>query len=412
MWQITVFWRLFITNSNTLFPGAEISHEVKTDLHLWRPEFLRIQAGFRTPFQLTETRGFADHFLKLAAWPRGRGRRLIAIRRHARGMQSRPRAVDLSPSTCSRPLSFCSMCYEQLSLSYRPTLQSLTSVIVGEMLRRSETYPRRLVSCRGMKIVYEPLLDGREATVVHAVLVSWQQTSSGHLQWSRWIGFQDRWCFSSVSFLCTRTLRRAASLRAASLRAHGSARCHNNTHAYFVSGWEKEAERDDHFRTAPTENSGPKFKFRLLHSLVKLITFQNFKPKRVNKSEMLQNFSQTQGTVFHSSACISSSEGFFKNRSAHFCGKSPSSGACPSQIAILFSLWLKFLMKWKPTYIYGDLNFSDSQQVFANPFSWRKLEGSLIIFWKFQGRTPQEIWITAIFPARSKVVSYDVLHHR
>ena len=51
---------------------------------------------------------------------------------------------------------------------------------------------------------------------------------------------------------------------------------------------------------------------------------------------MLQNFSQTEGTVFHSSACISGSEGFFKNRSAHFCGKSLSSGACPSQIAILF----------------------------------------------------------------------------
>ena len=84
----------------------------------------------------------------------------------------------LSPSTCSRPLSFCSMCYEQLSLSHRPSLQSLTSVVVGEMLRRSETSdPRRLVSSRlvldrGMKIVYEPLLDGREATVVHAVLVS------------------------------------------------------------------------------------------------------------------------------------------------------------------------------------------------------------------------------------------------
>ena len=63
------------------------------------------------------------------------------------------------------------MCYEQLSLSHRP---SLTSVVVGEMLRRSEIYPRRLVSSRlvldrGMKIVYEPLLDGREATVVHAV---------------------------------------------------------------------------------------------------------------------------------------------------------------------------------------------------------------------------------------------------
>ena len=186
-----------------------------------------------------------------------------------------------------------------------------------------DSSPAGWCSIGGWKTIYEPLLDGREATVVHAVLVSWQQTSSGQLQWSRWIGFQDRWCFSSVSFLC------------ASLRSHGSARCHNNTHAYFVSGWEKEAERDDHFRTVPTENSGPKFKFRFLRSLVKLITFQNFKPKRVNKSEMLQNFSQTQGTVFHSSACISSSEGFFKNRSAHFCGKSPSSGVCPSQIAIL-----------------------------------------------------------------------------
>ena len=52
-------------------------------------------------------------------------------------------------------------------------LQSLTSVVVGEMLRRSETYPRRLVSSRlVLKIVYQPLLDGREATVVHAVLVS------------------------------------------------------------------------------------------------------------------------------------------------------------------------------------------------------------------------------------------------
>ena len=48
---------------------------------------------------------------------------------------------------------------------------------MGEMLRRSETYPRRLVSSRlvldrGMKIAYEPLLDGCEATVVHAVLAS------------------------------------------------------------------------------------------------------------------------------------------------------------------------------------------------------------------------------------------------
>ena len=89
-------------------------------------------------------------------------------------------------------------------------------------------------------------------------------------------------------------------------------------HAYFVSPWEKEAERDDYFRTTPTENSGPKFKFRLLRSLVKLLTFQNFKPKRVNKSEMLQKFSQTRGTIFHSSACISISEGFFKIALHHF----------------------------------------------------------------------------------------------
>ena len=59
-----------------------------------------------------------------------------------------PACCHLSPLTCSRPLSFCSVCYEQLSLSHQPSLQSLTSVVVGEMLRRSETYPRRLVSSR------------------------------------------------------------------------------------------------------------------------------------------------------------------------------------------------------------------------------------------------------------------------
>ena len=66
LWQITIFWRLSITNTNTLILGAEISHEVKTDLHLRRPEFLRLPASFRKPFQLTETRGFADHFLKIS----------------------------------------------------------------------------------------------------------------------------------------------------------------------------------------------------------------------------------------------------------------------------------------------------------------------------------------------------------
>ena len=76
----------------------------------------------------------------------------ILRRGHATGGWSRSEdtleecnAVHLSPS---RPLSFCSMCHEQLSLSHRPSLQSSTSVVVGEMLRRSETYPRRLVSSR------------------------------------------------------------------------------------------------------------------------------------------------------------------------------------------------------------------------------------------------------------------------
>ena len=52
------------------------------------------------------------------------------------------------------------------------------------------------------------------------------------------------------------------------------------------------------YLSTPTENSGPKFEFRLLRSLVKLLTFQNFTRKRVNKSEMLQKFSQTQDTIF------------------------------------------------------------------------------------------------------------------
>ena len=67
-------------------------------------------------------------------------------------------------------------------------------------------------------------------------------------------------------------------------------------------------------------------------------------------------------------------------------------------------------MKWKPTYKYGDQNFSDPQQVFANLFSWQKLEGSLNIYWKFHDRTPREIGITAIIPARSRLVSYEILH--
>ena len=47
---------------------------------------------------------------------------------------------------------------------------------------------------------------------------------------------------------------------------------------------------------------------------------------------------------------------------------------CPPQIAIPLSWGLKTLLKRNPIFIYGDLNFSDFQQVFANLFSWRKLK--------------------------------------
>ena len=75
----------------------------------------------------------------------------ILLRGHAAGGWSQSedtleecnRAVVLSICPLQGPCRF-----EQLSLSHRPSLQSLTSVVMGEMLRRSETYPRRLVSSR------------------------------------------------------------------------------------------------------------------------------------------------------------------------------------------------------------------------------------------------------------------------
>ena len=64
----------------------------------------------------------------------------------------------------------------------------------------------------------------------HAVLVSWQQTSLDSCSGRG--GSASKIDDASVQFrFC-----------AASLRAHGSARSHNNTHAYFVSWWEREAE--------------------------------------------------------------------------------------------------------------------------------------------------------------------------
>ena len=109
----------------------------------------------------------------------------ILLRWHVAGIWSRSEDtleecnhVAFCPSVF-KALSNCSMCHEQLSLSHRPSLQSLTSVVFGEMLHRSETYPLRLVSStlvlnRGMKNCLQAT---SWRTRIHScpVLVSWQQ---------------------------------------------------------------------------------------------------------------------------------------------------------------------------------------------------------------------------------------------
>ena len=251
-------------------------------------------------------------------------------------MQSRPRAVHLSPS---RPLLFCSMCHEHA------VTESPTQLAVVDQRSCGRDAPPKWNLPTTTRLQQVGARSGDEKLFTSNFLTDAKPQLSMQYPWAGSELLLESCSGRAVDRLPRSMILQFSFVLCASLGAHGSARCHNNTHAYFVSPWEKEAETDDYFRTAPTRNSGPKFKFRLLRSLVKLLTFQNFKPKRVNKSEMLQNFSQTQGTVFHSSACISSSERYFKNRSAHFCGKSPTSGGCPPQIAIPLSLGLKILMK-------------------------------------------------------------------
>ena len=155
-------------------------------------------------------------------------------------MQSSPRAVHLSPS---RLLSFCSMCHEQLSLSHRSSLQSLTSSC-GRDAPRSETYPRRLVSSRlvldrGMK---NCLRATSWLTRSHCCPCSTSELTANFF-WTAAAVAVDRLPRSMM-------LQFSFVLRA-SLRPHGSARCHNNTHAYFVSRWEKEAEGTITFELLP-----------------------------------------------------------------------------------------------------------------------------------------------------------------
>ena len=69
-----------------------------------------------------------------------RGHATAAVDRDPKTRLRNAIATACCPSVPFKALSFCSMCHEQLSLSHRPSLQSLTSVVVGEMLRQSETY--------------------------------------------------------------------------------------------------------------------------------------------------------------------------------------------------------------------------------------------------------------------------------
>ena len=154
-------------------------------------------------------------------------------------MQSRPRAVYLSPS---RPLSCCSMCHEQLSLSHRSSLrvQLLTSVVMGKMLRRSETYPRhfdssRLVLDRGMINCWQAT---SWRTRSHCCPYSTGELTANFF-WTAAAVAVDRLSGSMNQMM----LQFSFVILRASFHAHGTAGCHNNTHAYFVSRWEKEAER-------------------------------------------------------------------------------------------------------------------------------------------------------------------------
>ena len=227
---------------------------------------------------------------------------------HAWRMQSRPRAVRLSPS---RPLIVVLLNVPRAAVTESLTQlavvdQRTGTVVVGEMLRQSETYPRRLISRRlvldrGMKNCL-PATSWR--TRSHCCPCSTSELTANF--------------FCTAAVVMVDRLPRLMMLQfsfvlRASLCAHGFAHRHNNTHAYFVSRWE------NYFRTTPTENSGPKFKFCLLRSLVKLLTFQNFKPK---KSEQVRNVAKISLRLkrhyFSLFSLYFQLWKLFKNRSAHF----------------------------------------------------------------------------------------------
>ena len=83
----------------------------------------------------------------------------ILRRGHAAGGWSRPEdtleecnrarvLMVLSICPLQGPCRFAQCATSSCHMSHRPSLQSMASVVMGEMLRRSETYPRRLVSSR------------------------------------------------------------------------------------------------------------------------------------------------------------------------------------------------------------------------------------------------------------------------
>ena len=281
------------------------------------------------------------------------------------------------PSVPFKALVVCSMCHEQLSLSHRPSLQSLASVVVGEMLRQSETYPRWLVSSRlvldrGMKNCL-PATSWRMRS--HCCPCSTSELTANFF-WTAVVAVDRLPRSMMLQFLC------------ASLRAHGSVRCHNNTHAYFVSGWEKEAERDDHFRTAPTENFGPTFKFCLPRSLVKLLS---------DSRHYFLLFSLYFRRLFQKSLCTLLWQITVFWRLSITNTNTLILGAEISH-EVKTDLHLR-----RPEFLRLPASF-------RKPFQLTETRGFADHFLKISRSYSSGNLITAIFPVRSKVVSYDVLH--
>ena len=145
------------------------------------------------------------------------------IRKHPSGMQSRPRAVHMSPSS-SRPLAFCSMYHEQLSLSHRHSLRSLTSVVWARCSAEVKPTHDDSSPAVGAWCSDEKLFTSHFLTDAKPLCPCSTSELTANFFWTAVVVAVDRLPRSMM--LQFRFVFRA------SLRAHGSDRHHNCTHAY------------------------------------------------------------------------------------------------------------------------------------------------------------------------------------